>query len=219
MSEATTAKPPRIRTGPILLVVLALGGLAAGYAVSRAMHGGAPASADIPGLLWPEPKALTPFALQATDGKTFDLTRLEGHWTFLFFGYTYCPDVCPTALSTMAQTVKRIADGDRVQVVFVSVDPARDTVERMRDYVEFFDPTFVGATGPLDELEPLTRQLGVLHIRGQADEQGNYDVDHSASLLLVGPKGRLIGIFQAPQTAEEIAGRFNAMRAFIEENS
>ncbi len=204
----------------LLGAIVGLGGLSAGYVVSRLASAPAPYTPETPGLLWPNPKRLGPFELEATDGGTVDLTRLQGRWSFLFFGFTFCPDVCPATLMTMATVMKQIQASDPandVQTLFVSVDPQRDTTERMRSYVEFFDPRFVGARAPLERLEALTRQLGILHFRGEPDESGNYEVDHSASILLVDPQARLVGIFGTPHVPETIASQYHAIRTFVEE--
>ena len=150
MEVAPGVHSPR-RRALILGLPLGIGALAAGYVVSRAVY--QPPDTKPDGLLWPNPKRLSGFSLSATDGKNLDVERLRGRWSFLFFGYTFCPDVCPTTLVTMKTALNRLRDtesaGD-VQVVFVSVDPARDTLDRMKQYVEYFDASFIGATGPLD---------------------------------------------------------------------
>ena len=208
----------------LLGAVAGLGGLSAGLVVSRLTSPpGASQAVDpgIPGLLWPPPKPLSAFALDATDGQAFDLSRLKGRWSFLFFGFTFCPDVCPTTLTTMATATKQIRDAlpaEDVQVVFVSIDPARDTLARTKSYVEFFDPRFVGARASVEQLEGLTGQLGVLHFRGEPDEQGHYEVDHSASIQLVDPQARRVGVFSTPHVPEDIASRYLAMKAFLESN-
>lgn len=208
----------------LLGAIAGLGGLSAGVVVSRLTSSpGASQAVDpgIPGLLWPAPKPLTAFALEATDGEAFDLSRLEGRWTFLFFGFTFCPDVCPTTLTTMAAAMKQIRNAvpaEDVQVVLVSVDPARDTLARMKSYVEFFDPRFVGARAPVEQLEGLTGQLGILHFRGEPDDKGQYEVDHSASIQLVDPQARRVGVFSTPHVPDDIASRYLAMKTFLESN-
>ena len=206
----------------LLGALATLAGLLASYVTSRwgsRIEHDAP---EIQGLLWPNPKRVGAFALDSTDGKGVDLPRLTGRWTFFFFGFTFCPDVCPTTLTTMAAAMRQIrgvGTANDVQTIFVSVDPARDTLKRMKSYVEFFDSTFIGATAPLGRLDVLTRQLGIPHFRGEPDQDGNYTVDHSASILLVDPETRLVGVFGTPHVAADIAQRFQAMRDFIESRS
>ena len=177
---------------------------------------------DVAGFLWPNPRTISNFELEATNGKDFDLERLKGKWTFLFFGYIFCPDICPITLSMMAQvhtSLKSEHSDKDVQFVFVSVDPARDTIDRMSKYVSYFDKTFIGATASIEKLDTLTTQLGVLHLRDDPDESGNYHVDHSAAITLIDPELRYIGIFQTPHSVEKIAKDFISIREFIEDLS
>jgi len=177
---------------------------------------------EVAGFLWPQPKVIGDFELESTNSDEFNLESLKGKWTFLFFGYTFCPDVCPTTLSTMAQVRKQLGSNqamEDVQFVFVSVDPARDNIEHMSKYVSYFDKTFIGATGPLKKLDTLTSQLGVLHLRDEPDDTGNYHVDHSAAISLIDPELRYIGIFQTPHLVDDIAKDFMSIRVFIEEVS
>ena len=170
------------------------------------------------GLLWPNPPLVRAFELKSTSGGGFNAQSLQGRWTFMFFGYTYCPDVCPTTLSTMAQVAKRLRarfPDDEVQTVFVTVDPKRDTLERLKSYVQYFDGQFIGAREELDRLDDLTGQLGIAHARGEPDDNGEYFVDHSASIVLVDPEGRRVGIFSTPHDIEDIVSRFDQMRTYL----
>ena len=175
---------------------------------------------DIPGLLWPNPKPIAPFSLTDQRGQPFDLDRLKGHWTFLFFGYTHCPDVCPMTLSVLASVAKQFsrspAEAENVQFAFVTVDPARDTREHMAAYLPYFNKDFLGVSGPDDKLAGLTRQLGIVYLRSEPEADGSYLVDHTASILLVGPEGHLIALFSAPHDPLEIAERFGRIRQFVE---
>ena len=174
--------------------------------------------ADLP-VLWPNPKTLGEFALHDQNQQPFDLKRVQDKWTFWFFGYTNCPDVCPITLSVMNQVDDQIQvqsdDPVHRQFVFVSVDPARDDPEHLGEYVEFFDDAFIGATGNADALEALARQLGILYVPGEEDEAGNYLVDHTAASLLTDPKARLGAVFTAPHKAAELATLFNRISAFV----
>ena len=158
--------------------------------------------------VFPAPRALPGFALTADDGTPFGPERLRGGWHILFFGFTHCPDVCPSTLATLTAARRQLAElpvGDRPGVVFVSVDPQRDSAARLAEYVEFFDPAFVGVTGDPAELAGLTRQLGVAVVVGEPDAAGNYSIDHTATLFLVDPEGRLAAVFGMPHTPDGIA--------------
>ena len=124
---------------------------------------------------------------------------MRGRWTFVFFGFVNCPDVCPTTLATLAAVRNSLADlaePYRPRVVLVSVDPARDTPAVLAQYVLHFDPSFVGVTGSPAALDTLTRALGVAVIVGPADAAGNYSVDHTAAVFLVDPEAPRRGSLQ-----------------------
>lgn len=194
---------------------------ALGLIAARALQ--APAQVpQIPGFLWPEPRSVPEFSLDGGDGQPFNLARLDKHWTFLFFGYTYCPDVCPTTLAQMREVMNTLREANAaedVQVAFVSVDPARDTRDRLAEYVRYFDPAFLSASAADERLDAFTRALGAIYRIGEADENGNYEVDHTASVLLVDPLGRLVGIFGLPHDAKDIANRFSLIRRYVEEHA
>ena len=170
---------------------------------------------EVEGLLWPDPRTLQAFSLVDQDGDTFDLQNLRGRWTMLFFGYTYCPDVCPTTLATLHDVEQQVGD-ERLRTVFVSVDPQRDSPERVGQYVRFFDPDFTGITGSEDALQSLTAQLGVIAFRTEPDADGNYLVDHTAAVLLLDPQARLVGLFRTPHEAGDITARVRAIMDFVE---
>lgn len=173
----------------------------------------------IQGLLWPNPKAVQPFALADHRGAPFTLEELKGRWSFLFFGYTHCPDVCPTTLAMLDKVFRELGQEPTsnrdVQFVFVSVDPERDTPELLGKYVGYFNPEFLGVTGAAEALTPLTRALGIYAEREPPDANGNYLVSHGAAVLLIDPAGRLLGVFQAPHDPLDIAERFRQMRRFV----
>ena len=158
--------------------------------------------------VFPAPRALPGFALIDDDGAPFGPERLRGGWHVLFFGFTHCPDVCPSTLATLTSARRQLGDlpaSDRPGVVFVSVDPQRDSTARLAEYVEFFDPDFVGVTGDSAEIDSLTRQLGVAVVVGEPDASGSYSIDHTATLFLVDPQGRLAAVFGMPHTPDGIA--------------
>jgi protein SCO1/2 len=175
---------------------------------------------DIQGLLWPDPKVVQPFALTDQRGEPFTLAQLTGRWSFLFFGYTHCPDVCPTTLAMLDKVSRELDRGPTsnrdVRFVFVSVDPGRDTPAYLSKYVGYFNPDFLGVTGADEALTQLTRQLGIYTEREPPDADGNYLVGHGTAVLLIDPAGRLVGVFQAPHDALDVAERFRQMRRFVE---
>lgn len=132
-----------------------------------------------------------PFTLTGHDGKRHDLTEFKGKAVALFFGYTHCPDVCPTTMLEFAQASKLLgADADRLQVLFVSVDPLRDTPSLLAGYVPHFDKRFLGLTGTVAEVAAVTRQYKIV-AQQQPVKEGGYTVDHSAGSYLFDPQGKL----------------------------
>ena len=169
------------------------------------------ASPSIAGFVYPEPKPISPFALTADDGRPFDLSSLRGKWSFVYFGYTYCPDACPTTLAELARAHKLLAgagEDESNQYVFVSVDPQRDTPRRLAQYVTFFDEQFTGATGSEEALSGLARQVGVAYSFPEGKKGDRYTVDHTSIVVLFDPDARLHAVFTPPQKAEEIADGF-----------
>jgi protein SCO1 len=152
--------------------------------------------------LFPTPRPLADFALETADGQPFSKANLEGQWNLLFFGFTNCPDVCPDTLAMLAQSMNQLdlmRREEKPQVIFVSVDPERDQGELFADYVGWFNKDFVGVTGDDRQLQALSRQLGIVYYLEEPDEAtGFYNVDHSASVLIVDPQGRLFGRFAHP---------------------
>lgn len=158
--------------------------------------------------VFPAPRPLPDFTLTDHTGAPFGPQRLQGGWHILFFGFTHCPDVCPSTLAALTSARRQLTDLPPAQqpgVVLVSVDPQRDTPERLAEYVAFFDPEFVGVTGDPAVLAELTRQLGVAVVVGEPDAAGQYTIDHTGTLFLVDPQGRLAAIFGMPHTPDGIA--------------
>lgn len=155
---------------------------------------------------------LEEFTLQTHTGTDFTVASLRGRWTLLSFGFTHCPDVCPATLATLARGKHDLADaaGAPLQVVFISVDPARDTPELLAGYVTYFDPEFLGVTGSHAQLDRLERQLGTTH-RLIAAREG-YQVQHAAALYLIDPQGRPRAQLSPPFRPAQIAERLAALR-------
>jgi protein SCO1/2 len=193
----------------LLAALVALLSAAAGFSLWQLREDGPPSMTAALRIL-PEPRVLADFSLLDQDGEVFSLQQLQGKWSLLFFGFTHCPDVCPSALYDLQQVSRSVApseeNGDRYQMIFVSVDPERDSPERLGEYVRYFDPDFLGLTGPPEQLAALAKQIGVAY-RIEPHDAGSqsYTVDHSASILLTDPQGRLYGVFPAPHDAGDIA--------------
>jgi protein SCO1/2 len=152
----------------------------------------------------PAPRALPPLALVDQDGKPFTTASLHGHWTLLFAGYTYCPDVCPTTLALLKQLSAALPGNARPQVVFLSVDPDRDTPARLKQYVQYFDPAFVGVTAHEPALAAAAQAFGIAYSRVPGPTAEQYDMEHSAALILVDPDAAIRAYFSPPHTLEAL---------------
>ena len=207
------------KKGNFRLVVLAmfvgLLSAVAGISLWKVMQG-PPQPSNAALMVLPEPRVIADFALLDDTGAPFSLDNLRGHWSLIFFGYTHCPDVCPSTLYDLKLIHEQLdqlndAAASGLQVLFVSVDPERDTPEQLKQYVSYFHPDFIGVTGPEEQLAPLTMQLGIAY-RIEEHEAGSpqYNVDHSVSVLLMDPQGRLHGVFPAPHDTDKMAGELAA---------
>jgi protein SCO1 len=161
-------------------------------------------------------RALPDFSLIDQRGQPFGSADLRGSWSMMFFGYTNCPDFCPTTLTTLAALEKRLrasAVPIRPKVIFMSVDAKRDTPEQLAKYVPYFDPEFVGLTAASQlSLEAVAAKLGVsVIITPKAD--GTYTVDHSGAIFVLNPDGRLTAILTGPFTVDTLQADFQRIVA------
>ena len=200
---------PATTRSKLLIISLALLGLAAGATTWRIYEARtSPAPEAL--IVLPEPRVIADFALTDQSGEPFSLDDFRGHWSLLFFGFTSCPDVCPNTLYqlTQAKTLmqKQANSGQVPRIYLVSVDPERDTPDKLAEYLHYFDPAITGLTGPDEQIKALAVQLGIAYfIEPHDDGNLQYNVDHSASLLLLDPAGQLFGVLPAPHEANRIA--------------
>ncbi len=174
-------------------------------------------------LFW-QAKDLTEFKLMGANGKTLGLNDLKGKWSFIFFGYTQCPDVCPLTMGILGQAFKLLEKNpavfQEIQGVFISVDPKRDTPELLKEYVSHFNNKFTGVTGEPAQLDAFSRQMSALYTihPKEPDKPGDaYTVTHNSTVFLVDPQGRLYGRFPPPHVPQEIAEVFLKIRMFYNE--
>ena len=193
----------------VLCVSLGLFCLAAGVTAWRLYMAGKLATTESL-ILLPEPRIIADFALVDERNEPFSLAGLKGHWSLLFFGFTACPDACPNTLYQLQQARRLMlehADEAQIpQIYLVSVDPERDTPQKLAAYLDYFDPAFTGLTGEDIQLQALALQLGIAYFVEPHDTgDTEYTVDHSASLLLLNPEAQLQGVLPAAQEAAGIA--------------
>lgn len=164
---------------------------------------------DLIAVLRPHAIPLQPFTLIDKDKQLFTTQQLKGKWNFVFFGYTYCPDICPTTLSTLKQInntlKKQNIDTSDMQVIFVSIDPDRDKPEMLAKYVAYFNKDFIAVTGSADDLLQFSRQFAAAYIKEKSNTSGDYLISHTSSIFLVDPNIRIIASFSPPHNAETIS--------------
>jgi protein SCO1/2 len=209
-----------------LLLPLAVAAFVAGGLLSvrliRVPPATTPAVPTINGTVLPEPRPLSPFELVAADGSAFTPKDFQGHWSFVYFGYTYCPDVCPLTMVELADVKQRLAKdvpGLGEQYYLVSVDPARDTPDRMGEYVGYFDPEFHGLTGKDDEISKFAKQVGAFYLKPSGQDQKSYVVSHSSTITVIDPEGRFHAVFSAPHQADQVAADFAKILAHYRETA
>lgn len=147
------------------------------------------------------------FKLDSTLGEPKALSDFADRYIVLYFGYTTCPDICPTTLADLGKAEKLMgAAAERMQVIFITVDPERDTTQRMRDYLAYFSPNFIGMSGSLEETERIASQLGVVYEkRYHSDSATDYLMDHTATVIVLDPQRRPQVIFPYGVTGEQMA--------------
>ena len=161
------------------------------------------------------PLELPAFNLEGTGNEAFSRDDLRGQFSLMFFGFTNCPDICPLTLATLAQAYAELEStmNQLPQVVFVSVDPGRDTTERIAAYLQSFDGRFAGATGSRRNLDPLLRTLGVSVMIHEPPDQPSYSVTHNGTIYMIGPDAELVATIDGSASAGEIATDFRRVRA------
>ena len=191
------------------ITIVALLALAGGFLGSWYLHGNRVIELEAGTWFAEQARALPDFELIDHDNRVVDKARLSGNWSLMFFGYTHCPDICPTSLQTLGDMIMAIDDADvrnAVEVYFVSVDPDRDSADVLASYVTYFNPGFIGATADIAKIRILTSDLGITHqIRRSSDDDLNYAVDHSGAIILINPSAEFAGLFSAPHNALAMA--------------
>lgn len=155
--------------------------------------------------LFDGPRSLPEIEMVSATGEPWTLDDLRGQWDLIFFGYTFCPDICPTTMAELRQLVTGLPDGprDNLQVTLVSVDPNRDTPEQLTRYLDFFNAGFNGATGSPDQLAHLAKALSIAYIEPDTSVD-NYLVDHSGQVVIVDPEGQYVGFIRPPLQPDEL---------------
>lgn len=205
------------------IILILAAALAAGFGLYFAQRVFAPpsspattsqASLSVVRLIAP-PRALVTWRLAASDGSALTPASLSGHWTVVFLGFTHCPDVCPTTLAELAKAQKSwasIPQSRRPRLLFASVDPERDPPRKVGEYARFFHPDTMAASGTPQQVELFAHALGLVYMKVPLDN-GDYTMDHSATLVVLDPQGRQAGLIRPPLDWKAIAADLRALSA------
>ncbi|MEL0034945.1 MAG: SCO family protein [Gammaproteobacteria bacterium] len=153
------------------------------------------AEPEIQALVYPKPKQLPEFTMMAHTNTEFTERDLLGKWSVVFFGFTYCPDICPTTMTDLGEMAESLPEdvAKLTQFLFVSVDPERDTVEQLANYVPFFNQEFIGTVGTPEQLELFSKSLGAVYVKVPYGD--SYQMQHTGRIFIINPAGQRFGIF------------------------
>lgn len=192
--------------------LLALSALITGLLVSHFMHKEKKIDpSQFHGTILQKPREIEQFELTGVDNKPFNNQNLQGQWTLVFFGFTRCGYLCPTTMTELAKMYHLLEQKEvkpLPQVVMISIDPSRDSLEGLKHYVTHFDSHFYGARGDIDLVKKMTHEMGIAYSKvliPNAKDPENYDIQHSGAVMLFNPKGELSAFFTTPHQADLLA--------------
>ncbi|WP_325985395.1 SCO family protein [Pseudomonas protegens] len=205
------------RTQKTVFILVALVALVLGLTVNKVLSGkgqGDPtALIDAGIILLPQSRTLPAVKMVDQDGQPVVIDELKGKWSLLFFGYTFCPDICPTTLAQLRQIKSELPKEavDKLQVVLVSVDPNRDTPQQLKQYLGYFDKDFKGLTASsVEDLQKLANAVSIPFIPADTSKP-SYTVDHSGNLAVIGPDGTQRGFIRAPLNNQKLVAQLPVM--------
>ena len=199
----------------LLFIAVIVGGFVYRIQQPRVMT---PAEMKVNGLyLLQTPRNFGELKLIDHHGEAFGRDRLEGRWSLVFFGFTYCPDICPTTMAFLDTFMAQLqgTEAEDTQVVMVSVDPARDTVQQLAEYIPYFNDDFIGVTGEFLDIHRFAKALNT-PFRKVPGQEANYLVDHSANVVLINPRGDYHGFFKTPLDQAKMKVTFRSARILWE---
>jgi protein SCO1 len=209
---------------PILIAVMGLS-LLVGLNLGQQRHTGLPwnsAPPSVQAVMWPEPRPLDGFLLTTHTGHSFGPQALQGRWSFVFFGYLGCPDICPSSLHAMREMDRILAERNwsklERQFIFVSVDPEHDRPEAIAAYLDWYQSSFIGLTGTAAEIAALATPMAV-KFEEHIDDTGYRSIDHSSSLMMIDPQGRVVGALPPPLLPERMVQQFEMLQEFMSSRS
>ena len=199
----------------LLIIIFAVIALTLGLWVGKHQSAKKEEPNTLAGSVLSPPQDIAKFSLVDTKGRPFTNNSLWGHWTFMFFGFTSCTSICPPEMANLANLYDILLKQEQnpmPQVVFISVDPENDTLDKLSKYVTSFNPHFQAATGDKSEIDKLTSSVGVLYTKTLKDkETGEMTIDHSGVILLIDPAGKLAAVFSMPHDPPAIAKDFQTI--------
>ena len=205
------------RTQKTVIVLAALVALVLGLTVNKVLNSrgdGTDKAAllDAGIVLLPQSRDLPQLTMTDQNGQPLQLGQLKDKWSLLFFGYTFCPDICPATLAQLRQLqgMLPVEARGRLQVILVTVDPHRDTPAQLKKYLGFFDPGFRGLTGTQEDIQSLASAVSIPYIPADTSQE-NYTVDHSGNLVIIGPDGTQRGFIRAPLHNDKLAAQLPAL--------
>ncbi len=175
---------------------------------------------NINGTILKQPRNLQDFTLTDHQGRVFTKKQLQGHWTLMFFGFSHCSSICPTTLSEldrMYQNLQREVRATQIpQIVMVSLDPSRDSIVRMNEYVKAFNPDFIGLTGDKEQVDALAKQMNVVYMKLQAEDRDpeHYTINHSGAVMLINPLGQLEAFLTTPLQAKRLVQDYHQIMIY-----
>lgn len=168
-----------------------------------------PSMSSNDGIIFSAARDMKPFELVSANTNKFSQKDFLNHWTLLFFGFTHCSNVCPATLDMMNKAYDKLhASYPNLQVVLISLDPQRDSPEALANYTHSFNPDFIGVSGKIQELRKLQSQLGIFSARDASTPEGDYQLQHTSSILLINPQGKWAGVFKYGMNPEKFAKAF-----------
>ena len=207
------------RTQKTVIVLAAFVALVLGLTVNKVLNSKGDgtdkvAMLDAGIVLLPQSRSLPGLALTDQNGQAVQLDQLKDKWSLLFFGYTFCPDICPATLAQLRQLKGLLPEAARnnLRVVLVSVDPNRDTPQQLKQYLGYFDPAFVGYTGELASIQKVANAVSIPFIPADTSKE-NYTVDHSGNIVVIGPDGTQRGFIRAPLNNQKLKDQLPTLLA------
>lgn len=203
----------------LALPLIAILAAVLGIALSLSHRNSSPSQIEISGFIFPEPLPLTSVELVDHNNQPFTEANFKDKWTLVYVGYTFCPDACPIALTTLNQVWSQIEHlQSKTATMLVSVDPTRDTPEHLNNYIKYFNTNFTAATGEPAAIKSFADQVKANYSIPEDKSDPNYLIDHSSTIILIDPDASVHAVFTSPQTAEAVARDYSKLVADYDDN-